>query len=520
MNRNTNILDSDWQKPERGPEQAQRYGDAEAHVITVLETIPDAFIGLNADWNISYLNSAAERMAGRSRQDLLDRNFWEAFPEAKGTEFEQRCRSAMERENTSECEQVLGAERRNYHVYVCSCEDGISLYFRDTSERQELQRALDESETWRRLIIENIKDFAIFSLDKVGRVVTWNPGAERLLGYSADEMIGQDIALIYAPEDRAQGVPEQERLQAAKEGRAIDERWHLRKDGQRVFFSGAVVPLFDEAGEMRGFTKVARDITDRKRLEDELITARDHLEATVSARTESLRQTIGELEVLSYSLSHDLRAPLRAMRSFSQLLTTKLKGRIQADEMDYLVKIVTGANRLDRLIQDVLAFSRLGRHNGANELQLVPVDLEKLLNEIRQEHPSLNPPQAEIEIQKPLLPVKGHEALLSQCLSNLLINAVKFVTPGKIPKVRLWTEPIGDDQVRVWVEDNGIGIAKENQDRIFGMFQRLHNLQAYEGTGIGLAIVRKAVERMGGQVGVESEPGKGSRFWLQLARGN
>jgi signal transduction histidine kinase len=287
-----------------------------------------------------------------------------------------------------------------------------------------------------------------------------------------------------------------------------------------VFFSGAVVPLFDEAGEMRGFTKVARDITDRKRLEDELITARDHLEATVATRTESLRQIIGELEVLSYSLSHDLRAPLRAMRSFSQLLTTKLKGRIQADEMEYLVKIVTGANRLDRLIQDVLAFSRLSRHNGPNELQLVPVDLEKLVNEIRQEHPSLNPPQAEIEIQKPLLPVKGHEALLSQCLSNLLINAVKFVTPGKLPTVRLWTEPAGEEQVRLWVEDNGIGIAKENQDRIFGMFQRLHNLQAYEGTGIGLAIVRKAVERMGGQAGVESEPGKGSRFWLQLARGS
>jgi PAS domain S-box-containing protein len=517
MSGNKHVLESTCLAPERGSEQDGRYSEADAHVMTVLETIPDAFIGLNGDWTIGYLNSAAERMAGRPRPELLQQNFWQIFPELKGTEFERRCRFAMERDtNTSESEQEAGPARRNYHIYVCSCQDGISLYFRDTSERQELERALEESETWRRLIIENVKDFAIFSLEKDGRVTTWNPGAERLLGYSADEMIGQNVSLIYTPEDRAQGVPEQERLDAAKNGRAIDERWHLRKDGQRMFFSGAVVPLFDEAGEMRGFTKVARDITDRKQLEDELITARDHLEATVAARTESLRQTIGELEVLSYSLSHDLRAPLRAMRSFSQLLTAKLKGRIQGDEMEYLTKIVTGANRLDRLIRDVLSFSRLGRQS--NHTDEVPVDLEKLVNEIRQEHPSLNPPQAEIEIQTPLLAVKGHEALLSQCVSNLLINAVKFVAPGKLPQVRLWTEPAGDDQVKLWVEDNGIGIAKENQDRIFGMFQRLHNLQAYEGTGIGLAVVRKAVERMGGQVGVESEPGKGSRFWVQLPR--
>jgi len=143
------------------------------------------------------------------------------------------------------------------------------------------------------------------------------------------------------------------------------------------------------------------------------------------------------------------------------------------------------------------------------------VNVEKLAREIIHERPEFQPPRADVSIQSPLLPVLGHEASLTQCLTNLLANAVKFVPPGATPRVVMGSEQHGK-RVRLWISDNGIGIAPEAQRRIFDMFQRLHKDSEYEGTGIGLAIVRKAIERMGGQAGVESEPGKGSRFWLEL----
>jgi signal transduction histidine kinase len=208
-----------------------------------------------------------------------------------------------------------------------------------------------------------------------------------------------------------------------------------------------------------------------------------------------------------------LRAPLRAIRAFSEILSDKFGNQLGPEGKELAERIIDGARRLDQLIQDVLSFGRVGRE----EIALDAVDLEELLGRLIATWPELRPPNAEVAIAGPLLKVLGHENLLSQCFLNLLQNAVKFVAPGRPPKVRIWTEA-RDGRVRVWVEDNGIGIAKDQQERIFGLFQRLHRQDAYPGTGVGLAIVRKAVERMGGTTGVESDPGQGSRFWLELAQ--
>jgi PAS domain S-box-containing protein len=264
------------------------------------------------------------------------------------------------------------------------------------------------------------------------------------------------------------------------------------------------------------------DITDRKRTEESLARAREELEqhartleTTVAERTGKLKETIAELESFSYSLSHDLRAPLRAIVSFSQLLSTECAQRLGAPSSDYITRIIRAADRMDRLIHDVLTYSRLVRQ----EVSMEPVGIEALLKQIIAEHPTFQPPAAHIEIQRPLLPVLGHEASLTQCIYNLIGNAIKFVAPGVTPRVRIWSEA-RDSNARIWFEDNGIGIPAESQQTIFGMFQRLHREDRYEGTGIGLAIVRKAVERMKGQVGVESRPGQGSRFWIELRRDN
>jgi signal transduction histidine kinase len=238
--------------------------------------------------------------------------------------------------------------------------------------------------------------------------------------------------------------------------------------------------------------------------------ARD-LEKIVAERTAKLQDTIGELEAFSYSVSHDMRAPVRAMSRYAEVLLADAGQKLEVCEKQYLERIVANSKRLDALIQDALTYSRVCQA----ELELQPVEIAPLIAGIIEQYPALHPDKADIVCKTPLLPVRGHDASLTQVLSNLLGNAVKFVEPGTHPRVVIWTEPV-NSEVRICVRDNGIGVAAEDQQRIFGMFARIHSEKLYEGTGIGLAIVRKAAERMGGIAGVESEPGNGSTFWIQL----
>ncbi len=235
------------------------------------------------------------------------------------------------------------------------------------------------------------------------------------------------------------------------------------------------------------------------------------LEQLVAERTASLREAIAQMEEFSYSVSHDLRAPVRAMQGYATAVLEDCGEQLDAPGKEYLDRIVRSGTRMDRLIQDILIYSRLSRR----EIQLHPVSLARLAREIIQQYPEMQPSRAEIEFLEPMHDVLGHEASLSQALSNLLSNAVKFVPPGTIPRVRLGTEVIGS-QVRFFVQDQGIGIKPEHQHRLFGLFERIHPAAKYDGTGIGLAIVRKAIERMGGKVGVESDGIHGSRFWFEL----
>lgn len=235
------------------------------------------------------------------------------------------------------------------------------------------------------------------------------------------------------------------------------------------------------------------------------------LEKTVAHRTVKLQETIEELEAYSYSISHDLRAPLRAMEGYARVLLEDFQEKVGLDGKVYLERIVKAAYRMDKLIQDILSYSQVTR----TEIKSEPVDLDILVRDIIQQYPNLNTMAGEIKIEGPLPIVMAPEALLTQCVANLLNNAVKFVAEGVKPRVRVRAET-RDYDVRLWFEDNGIGIAAEYKARIFGVFERIPGEKPREGMGIGLAIVRKAVERMGGTAGVESELGKGSRFWILL----
>jgi signal transduction histidine kinase len=244
----------------------------------------------------------------------------------------------------------------------------------------------------------------------------------------------------------------------------------------------------------------------------ELRDLNEGLEERVRERTARLDESLRELDAFSYTVAHDLRAPLRAMAGFSQLLLEDCDGRSCATCQDYKRRIEESARRMDRLVQDLLAYSRLSR----SEFRLTPVELSAVLEQAATSlRPSIRDRGAQIDVAAPLPGVLGHDVLLLQVLENLLSNAVKFVAPGVRPRVSVRAER-RDALVRVWVEDNGIGIPAEYHDRVFGVFERLNRLELYPGTGIGLAIVRRAVQRMDGQTGFESEVGRGSRFWIEL----
>lgn len=236
------------------------------------------------------------------------------------------------------------------------------------------------------------------------------------------------------------------------------------------------------------------------------------LERRVEERTRELRAANEELEEYVRTASHDLRAPLRAIQGFTQALHDDLGGRIEGESRQHLERTIAAAERMDELLLDLLDYSRLGR----SDLDLRPVDTSAAVAEARTRVVAeLEHAGAEVAVEEPLAPLVAHAPMLVQAVANLLSNAAKFVAPGVVPRIRIATERRGS-WVRLAVQDNGIGIAAEHHERIFAVFERLHTADAYPGTGIGLAIVRRAAERMGGRTGVESRPGGGSTFWIEL----
>jgi signal transduction histidine kinase len=236
----------------------------------------------------------------------------------------------------------------------------------------------------------------------------------------------------------------------------------------------------------------------------------EELEQTIAERTAQLRASVAEMEAFSYTLAHDLRAPLRGIQSFTELVLEMPDANISLEASRFLKRVVLASARMDSLIQDVLTLTQVSRR----EIRVGPLDVDSLVRALIGERPEFLPPLAGIRIEGTLLPMQGHEASLALCVTNLLSNAVKFVARGVRPEIRIWSEP--GPLVRLWIEDQGIGIPSEAQEKIFEMFIRLHGVEDYPGSGIGLSVVRRAMDRMGGRAGIESAPGPGSRFWLEL----
>lgn len=369
--------------------------------------------------------------------------------------------------------------------------------------------ALENLERRYQLMIDSVKDYAIFMLDPQGHITSWNMGAERIKGYSADEILGKHFSIFYSPEDKAWDKSGRELEIAARDGRLEDEDWRVRKDGSRFWANVIISAVRDEQGNLLGFAKVTRDLTDRRMLEEQLRVRAEQLEQ----QKLELQQSNDAMEAFTYSISHDLRAPLRGMWGYATALLEDYSDKLDSSGRQYVQSIVDGAARMDTLIEDLLAYSRLSRA----QFSLGPVSLSRVVAEAVTQVTEQGNGSADIQVIEPLGDVEAHSPTLLQVLVNLLSNAVKFVTPGVGARVRVYSH-ISESTVRLWIEDQGIGIAPEHQKRIFQPFERLHGIESYPGTGIGLAIVRKGIERMRGRVGVESTVGQGARFWFELPK--
>lgn len=397
-------------------------------------------------------------------------------------------------------------------------EDGravIQCNVRDITERKRLEAALQASEAYFRELTQDLP-IGVWTSKADGQVDFIN---RHWLEYTGIPL-GAPMAYRDAwrttvhPDDGAAAERIAEVARAGEEGYHLEARFRNAKSGAYRWFLKRSVPVRGANGELRKRIGICIDIDDLKQARDLLVTHAGELEDLVQTRTRALRDTIGELESFSYSVSHDMRAPLRAMQGFAELLLHKLGPTLDAESLDQLRRISISASRLDALISDVLTYSRLLR----TDIVLQPVSLDALVRLVLATYPQLQAAGAQVMIDGPLPTVLAHDVSLTQCVSNLLSNAVKFMAPGVVAQVKVRAEEIGDD-VRLWIEDNGIGIAPIDQPRIWQIFTQLGRAREYPGTGIGLAIVRKAVERMQGTIGVESELGQGSRFWLQLRKG-
>jgi PAS domain S-box-containing protein len=377
---------------------------------------------------------------------------------------------------------------------------------------------------FQRTILDNAA-YGIISATPDGVVTSFNPAAGRLLGYAEDEVLGkQTPALWHDPAE----VAEYARLLSTELGETVrpgfdvfaarpqrnlpeEREWtFIRKDGSRVPINLSVTALRDEGGRITGFVGLVYDLAERKHAEAEIHKLNQELELRVRERTAQLETANKELESFSYSVSHDLRTPLRAIDGFSRILLEDYADKLD-DEGKRLLNVVgENTRRMGQLIEDILQFSRTGRA----EISYSEIDMGQMAHEVIEELRATAPDKLQVEIA-PIPPIKGDNAMMRQVFVNLFSNAIKFSRYSDSPAIKVGAE-IKDGEVVYCMQDNGAGFDMRYADRLFGVFQRLHNTSEFDGTGIGLAIVKRIITRHGGRVWAEAKVDGGATFYFAL----
>ena len=378
---------------------------------------------------------------------------------------------------------------------------------REMGKRRGSERAMRDAEERLRMLVEGVQDYAILMLDPEGHVVSWNSGAQRMKGYTAEEIVGQHFSRFYTREDIESGKPARELACAIETGRYEEEGWRVRKDGSRFWVNVVISAVRDKSGNLRGFSKVSRDITERKRAEDEI----KKLNGTLRQHAARLEAANKELEAFSYSVSHDLRAPLRSIDGFSLALMEDYGDKLEPEAKDYLQRVRAATQRMAQLIDDLLGLSRVTR----SDMSRSTVDLSGMARAVAAELEKVQPDRKVDFVIADGLAAEGDARLLRVVLDNLLGNAWKFTAKRNDARIEFGTSGANGSR-EFFVRDNGAGFDMAYVHKLFGAFQRLHGNGEFAGTGVGLATVQRIIHRHGGRIAAEGAVDKGATFRFTL----
>jgi len=492
-----------------------RLSEERDFVSALLDTAEALVMLLDTQGRIVRLNPACERATGYSSEEAKGRYPWDLLlPPERAGQFRTHFQELVAGGPSSRLETTfLTKEGDRRHLILSDTslaghEGTVDFILCTGIDVTEEKRA--EEERLRLGSIVESSDDAIIGKTLNGIIESWNSGAERLFGYSAEEAIGRPISFLATPET-VHEIPAI--LARIRNGERVEhyDTVRLKKDGTQVNVSITVSPVLDRFGRIVGASTIARDITERVLVEEEIRRLNEELDERVRERTSELRAVNKELEAFSYSVSHDLRAPLRSIDGFSQALLEDCTDALNDQGKDYLRRVRASSQRMGELIDDLLSLSRVTR----SEMRREEIDLSQMVKSIAAELQKREPErEVQFEVQEGLT-VTGDTQLLRVAMENLLGNAWKFTSRKECARIAFGQTEY-DGTIAYFVSDNGAGFDMAYADKLFGPFQRLHSTEEFGGTGIGLATVQRIIHRHGGRVWAEGAVNRGATLYFTL----